>query len=226
MKHSYNGFNPSEKAVDGVKCKVKNVFMNSRKRNPLTGFTLIELLTVIAIIAILAGILMPVVGSAQKKAAEIKAKSLIESIAVAIKMYEMDFGDFPPDDNHASSVNFNRSSEALYHYLTTKWRGGVNATMTAGPYMEFKGDKNKRIGVADRDNDNRYEIVDPWGNEICYESDDDNGAPGDAPFHNRFSFDIFSMGADGRTADFDGISDFTPSINSGTQPGDINNWSE
>ncbi len=193
-------------------------------RNKYRGFTLIELLTVIAIIAILAGILMPVVGSAQKKAAEVKAKALIESISVAIKMYEMDFGDFPPDDNHASSAAYNRSSEALYHSLTTQWTGGTNASISAGPYMEFKGDVNKRIGVADRDGDNRYEIVDPWGNEICYESNDDNGAGGDAPYHNRFSFDIFSMGVDGTTADFNGTTDFTPSTNSGTQTGDINNW--
>lgn len=193
------------------------------KRREIKGFTLIELLTVIAIIALLAGILMPVVNTVKRKALETKAKAMIGSISTAIKMYEMDFGDIPPDDNHASSAAFNRATESLYRCLTTQWTT-ANASIYAGPYMEFKGDVSKNIGVANRDSDSKYEIVDPWGNEYCYESDDDNGAVGNAPYHNRFSFDIFSMGADGTTDTFDGDGTPAATANCGTEAGDINNW--
>jgi prepilin-type N-terminal cleavage/methylation domain-containing protein len=51
------------------------------------GFTLIELLTVIAIIGVLAGILIPVIGSARKTAASTAAVSNIRQIGMANMLY-------------------------------------------------------------------------------------------------------------------------------------------
>ena len=58
-------------------------------------FTLVELLLVIAIIAILAGIAIPVVGGMNKKGKETKARSEINAIITAIKQYEADYGTLP-----------------------------------------------------------------------------------------------------------------------------------
>ncbi len=196
--------------------------MRDKKQN-FKGFTIMEMITVMTIIAVLMGIILPIIGVAKQKALAAKAKIMIESIGAAIKMYEMDFGDLPPDDNHPSSTAFNRATESLYSYLTTQWTT-LDASIYAGPYIEFKGDVSKGIGVADSEPDGKYEIVDPWGNEYCYESNDDNGAGGDAPYHNQYSFDIFSMGPDGATSGFDGTADFDPTASSGTEADDINNW--
>ena len=61
-----------------------------------TGFTLIELLVVISIIAILAGIALPVFGEVQVRGAQTKQLSNAKQIGTACKLFAMDnAGNFP-----------------------------------------------------------------------------------------------------------------------------------
>jgi prepilin-type N-terminal cleavage/methylation domain-containing protein/prepilin-type processing-associated H-X9-DG protein len=60
------------------------------------GFTLIELLIVVAIIAILAGILFPVFAEARAKARETTCASNMRQIGMAIAMYREDWGYYVP----------------------------------------------------------------------------------------------------------------------------------
>jgi general secretion pathway protein G len=59
------------------------------------GFTLVELLVVIAIIAILASLLLPVIGRVKVKAQIKKAELEVNGIATAIHTYESDYSKFP-----------------------------------------------------------------------------------------------------------------------------------
>lgn len=54
------------------------------------GFTLIELLTVIAIIAVLAGLLLPAVAASKAKAKGIQCAGRLRQICLASEMYRMD----------------------------------------------------------------------------------------------------------------------------------------
>jgi len=61
------------------------------------AFTLIELLVTIAVIAVLAGILIPVVGNVRQSAKETQSLSNLRQIAVAMQMYTSEHnGLYPP----------------------------------------------------------------------------------------------------------------------------------
>jgi prepilin-type N-terminal cleavage/methylation domain-containing protein len=83
------------------------------------GFTLVELLAVIAIIALLVGLLLPAVQSSRESARALSCKNNLKQVALALLAYESANGSFPPrgvwgietgsppfPENHHSWVTF------------------------------------------------------------------------------------------------------------------------
>jgi len=72
--------------------------------NKKTAFTIIELLTVMSIIVILIGLLVPALNTVKKYAWEVKQKAQLRSIDVAIELFNTEFSGYPdsiyqgPDD--------------------------------------------------------------------------------------------------------------------------------
>ena len=111
---------------------MKNVPIHSRRPH---AFTLVELLTVIAIIAILAAMLLPVLAAVKKHALKVQARLEIDQIANAILKYDSDYGRFPVSTNAqiaASAANSDYTYGGTGHDVTDSGTWTVDTTFTSG----------------------------------------------------------------------------------------------
>jgi len=74
---------------------------------PSRGFTLIELLVVIAIIAVLAGLLLPVLGRAKRRAQSIRCVSNLHQLGLGLALYVQDNNDHLPNCAQLPSLQTN-----------------------------------------------------------------------------------------------------------------------
>ena len=134
--------------------------MRRRPCRPHRAFTLVELLVVIGIIAVLIGVLLPVLAGAQRSARDVKCKSNIRQICLALLNYAADNkGKFPPNIRKLSPPPTTGATWHLWfdvdrigRYLRGSTRGFVHNT------------------YADYDNAVRNPVL------ICPEDEQSNGS--------------------------------------------------
>jgi len=108
--------------------------MHTRPRHS-SGFTLVELLVVIAIIAVLAGLLLPVLARAKEKANVTKVHAELYGIGMALEMYATDnAGKLPPVRVNCNSDLASHWCElpvelAEGHYLARSEKAGCEADL-------------------------------------------------------------------------------------------------
>lgn len=121
------------------------------KKNSIKGFTLIELMVVMAIIALLAAILLPQLGSIMERGNVSKMMGLYDSVRTATSSYKNDTGQWPYDD----------TADGAYWVLI---ENRANLSDWQGPYMERPPTRS----------DGR--IVNPWqGRMMLYDTNDGYG---------------------------------------------------
>ena len=136
------------------------------------GFTLIEVIVVAAIIAILAGILVPMIFNQVDEARVTKAKAECDSISKAIKKFKVDTSSWPnrtapapaaPDVTFLSSSNGTAIDPAV---LTGK---GFDTTGTASSFSAHLKSDNGAYGAGRwKGPYETLDSADPWGNQyIC-----------------------------------------------------------
>jgi len=92
-------------------------------KSQLKGFTLVELLTVIGIISLLVGILVPALHIARLRAREASDRATLNSISMALETFRNDHGFYPP-----SHVR-NEVIQGIFTIPTTldiAWQPGLN----------------------------------------------------------------------------------------------------
>jgi prepilin-type N-terminal cleavage/methylation domain-containing protein len=156
-----------------------------QKDSRSNGFTLLELLTVIAIIAVLAGLLFPTIKNALLRAEVAKAQQAVNGLATAFKSYYTEYGKWPIADtvsNNTYIVDTNMVILLRGVNVTTPlfptpvftlpgipgpppYTPVVNATFQGNPrqtpFLEFK----------QTDLDGYGNFVDPWGRPYRFRLD-------------------------------------------------------
>ena len=72
--------------------------LNVKNSNKKRAFTIIELLTVLSIIVILIGLLVPALNKVKRYANLVKQKAQLHSISVAMDLFEAVIGEYPPSE--------------------------------------------------------------------------------------------------------------------------------
>lgn len=121
-------------------------------KNERKALTLIEILTVVTIIAILLGVLVPSVSMVRKMAKDTQQRSQFAAIELALEAFKNDYGDYPPSS--WSTINTNRDycgaqklAEALLGFdllgfhPDSKWRSD-------GRYGDISGSGTGNFGTG------------------------------------------------------------------------------
>ena len=135
---------------------------------PLLGFTLIELLVVIAIIALLAGILVPVISGAITKGEAATARSAVMAIARAMEAYQQEYSQFPGQTGTSSDHSY---AGTEYSQVIGALRGSnfTWGAQNSNPRSIVFLDVNEKSIVTNNPGGGTYaaqrgDLSDPWGN--------------------------------------------------------------
>jgi prepilin-type N-terminal cleavage/methylation domain-containing protein len=134
------------------------------------GFTLIELLIVIAIIAILIGLLFPAFKGVQDQAKRTQAKNDLTQIVTAVNAFYTEYGRYPT--TATTDVTFGSggsTNDALFNALR-----GLDLTLNPRQIVfisppDVKDPANPRSGVGTTTGAGQY--YDPWGTPYLVEID-------------------------------------------------------
>lgn len=170
------------------------MFTPKHPRNS-AGFTLVELLTVIAIIAILMGILFPTIGAAIENAKKTQAKNDELQLVNAIKAYYTEYGRYPIDPatsagdvtygsatNATANANQNDLMNVLrYPYKPTDTPPTIVTTLNPRKINFLEVREAKNVGKAGKEREGIGGAgagftdmwLDPWGNVYAIKMDGD-----------------------------------------------------
>jgi prepilin-type N-terminal cleavage/methylation domain-containing protein len=166
------------------------------------AFTLIELLIVIAVIVVLAGLILTMIGYVQKKEARARAETEIAAISAACESYKADNGIYPanPDTNTLDARTKLDSSATVYSaaslFLYEQLAGVTSASRSAIPsgkiYFTFKANM---LLPAPPSTAAITAIRDPFGNSYGYSTAGNpqaNPTPASSPVGYNPTFDLWS----------------------------------
>lgn len=128
----------------------------SLKSKAYNGFTLIELLLVISIIAILVGMLLPVLNKAKGKAKESSCTNILKQMSLSTFMYASDYYDYMPQATTADIKYAPQWCRQLAAYM-----GVRDPSATAGNNADIADLQKKPLFVCPAED--KLDTVAGWG---------------------------------------------------------------
>ena len=135
------------------------------------SFTLMEILAAISIIAILAALVIPVIGNAKLQAKRARARAEMDGLRVALRSYYQDYGCWAPTfgttwADWSTMLNGNINPITGNAAGTSDWSTTNN--VRAIRFLEFKRDSVTPAG----------DFLDPFGGKYCFLTDNGDIAVG------------------------------------------------
>ena len=146
-----------------------------KQSNRKAAFTIIELLTVMSIIVILIGVLVPALSNVRKYAQKVKQMAQFNSMQSAIELFNNEHDGYPPsgamDGAGQPYGGAMKLCEAMmgrdllgFHPDSAFRADGMDVTGTRDIYLPTKENLNARLGpFLQLDNANAYRLVDIYG---------------------------------------------------------------
>jgi len=150
-----------------------------KENKQVSGFTLIELLMVIAIIGVLAGILIPTVGSVRKQANIAASKAQISGYVNAIQMFKGEYGYFPFVQNSQDSFEIDLASESRDFIEALSARDASNGSPISVEgnrrFISFINFSESEFFLRDNDSVDPTQLADRFNNKNIIIVIDGNG---------------------------------------------------
>jgi prepilin-type N-terminal cleavage/methylation domain-containing protein len=147
--------------------------MNTKTPTHRSGFTLIEMLVVIAIIAILAGLLFPAINRALETAKRNQAAADVRAIAAAINMFYNDYGYLPiPLSDQGTVADRDDANDGAT--LTPAESRRIIQVLTAVPQGHNAGHElnpRRKVYLSGPNFNEDGEFLDPWGRQYIIKLD-------------------------------------------------------
>ncbi len=146
-----------------------------KQSNRKAAFTIIELLTVMSIIVILIGLLVPSLNMARRFAKKLTQKNQLRTIGISIEFFNSEFDGYPPsgalDGNSQPYCGAMKLCEAMmgrdllgFHPDSVFRADGMDTTSTRPIYLPARGNLQARVKpLLQVDNANAYRMLDIYG---------------------------------------------------------------
>jgi prepilin-type N-terminal cleavage/methylation domain-containing protein len=135
------------------------------------GFTLMELLIVIAIIAVLLGLIFPVFQGVQDRARKVQAKNDLTQIVTAVNAFYTEYGRYPTDQTTDAAATYGgvgTSSKFVFDELRAK-TATLNTRQVV--FISPPEDSSQTSPKGKIGSDGQFR--DPWANAYAFRMDAD-----------------------------------------------------